>query len=64
MAHAAAQLTHPRNLVPDRPGRSAPRARKRGGSNRYPRRKDTTPPTRTVTYRIVLHLLKPTPNPP
>lgn len=54
----AAQLVKRDNLVPARPGRTAPRARKRGGSNRYPRRKDSDRPVRTVTHTIVLHPLK------
>jgi len=50
----------PANLIPDRPGRTAPRTRKRGGSHRYPRRKDDARPVRTVSYTIVLQPLKPT----
>jgi hypothetical protein len=50
----------PATLIPDRPGRTAPRTRKRGGSHRYPRRKDDARPVRTVSYTIVLQPLKPT----
>jgi protein-L-isoaspartate(D-aspartate) O-methyltransferase len=45
----------------EREGRTAPRARKRGGSNRYDRRPANTPAVQTVTYRIVLHPLQPQP---
>jgi hypothetical protein len=63
VAHLAAQMVKPANLVPTRPGRTAPRARKRGGSHRYPRRKDNARPVRRVSHTIVLHPLKP-PTPP
>ena len=58
VAHLAAQMVKPGNLVPTRPGRTAPRARKRGGSHRYPRRKNTDRPVRRVSHTIVLHPLK------
>jgi hypothetical protein len=59
VAHLATQLVKRDNLIPARPGRTAPRARKRGGSHRYPRRKDSDRPVRTVTHSIVLYPLKP-----
>ena len=55
LAHLSEQLTSPGNLNPARPGRTVPRASKRGDSGRYPRRKDTDPPVRKVTYSIVLY---------
>ena len=64
LSHLAAQLCLPANLVPTRPGRTAPRARKRGGSHRYPRRPDHTPAVRAVTHTIVMHPLKPRPPQP
>src|SRR6266568_6286329 len=36
---------------------AGPRARKRGGSNRYPRRPKDTPAVQKVTHRIELHPL-------
>ncbi len=48
-------------MFPLRPGRSAPRARKRGGSTRYPRRKPDIAPVRNVTHTIVMHPLQPKP---
>jgi hypothetical protein len=64
----SAQLTRTGNLNPARPGRTAPRASKRGGgggSGRYPRRKDTVQPVRKVTYSITLHpISQPAPAPP
>jgi len=56
--HLAAELIKKDNLIRDRPDRSAPLARKRGGS---PRRKPDVAPVRTVTHRIVLHPLPPRP---
>ncbi len=68
LTHIAAQLTKPANLVRKRPGRSSPRrssprARKRGGSHRYPRRPDDTPAVRTVTHTITIHRLQPDASP-
>ena len=57
VAHLAGQLRKPDNLTSRRPGRTVPRARKRGGSNRYPRREQGAPVVRTVTYSIVMYLL-------
>jgi hypothetical protein len=48
-------------LIPTRPGRTAPRTRKRGHSNRYERRTTNTPTVQTVTYRIIQHSLRPQP---
>jgi len=59
----SAWLTAKANLVRKRPGRSSPRARKRGGSNRYPRRGDDTPAVRAVTHTITIHRLQPDPSP-
>lgn len=61
MNHLAAELIKKDNLLPDRPDRSAPLARKRGGSSRYPHRAADAAPVRTVTHRIVLHPLPPRP---
>ncbi len=61
MTHLVTQLIKKDNLVPLRPGRSAPRARKRGGSTRYPRRKPDVAPVRNVTHTIVMHPLQPKP---
>lgn len=63
MTHLTAELTRNQNLVPKRDGRTAPRQTKRGGSPRYPRRKDDTAPTRRVTHTIVMHPLTPRPSP-
>ena len=57
LVHLYAQLCRPTNLVPRRPGRTSPRARKRGGSTRYDKRPTATAPVRTVTHEIVLHRL-------
>jgi hypothetical protein len=59
LAHLSTQLTTKANLVRKRPGRSSPRARKRGGSHRYPRRPDDTPAVRTLTHTITIHRLQP-----
>jgi hypothetical protein len=59
LAHTVARLTKPANLIRQRPARSSPRARKRGGSYRYPRRPDNTPAVRTVTHTITIHRLQP-----
>ncbi len=61
MNHLAAELIKKDNLIRDRPDRSAPLARKRGGSPRYPHRKPDVAPVRTVTHTIVLHPLPPRP---
>jgi hypothetical protein len=61
VTYICGRLTRRDNLNPEREGRTAPRALKRSGSNRYPRRPPDTPATRTVTYRIELHPLKPRP---
>jgi hypothetical protein len=63
LAHLTTQLTTKANLVRQRPGRSSPRARKRGGSHRYPRRPDDTPAVRTVTHTVTIHRLQPDPSP-
>jgi hypothetical protein len=63
LTHLTTQLTTKANLVRKRPGRSSPRARKRGGSHRYPRRPDDTPAVRIVTHTITIHRLQPEPNP-
>jgi hypothetical protein len=55
--HLTTQLRKPTNLIPTRPGRTAPRTRKRGHSNRYERRTANTPAVQTVTYRIIQHPL-------
>ena len=57
--HLFTQLRKPANLTPQRPGRRSPRQRKRGGSHRYDRRPTGTPAVQTVTYKIILHPLKP-----
>jgi hypothetical protein len=55
----------PDHLNPARPGRTAPRASKRGGAGRYPRRKDTDPPSAKVSYSIIMHpISQPTQIPP
>lgn len=63
LAHVVTRLTAKANLVRKRPGRSSPRARKRGGSHRYPRRPDHTPAVRTVTHTITIHRLQAQPSP-
>ena len=50
--------------MPTRPGRSAPRARKRGGSHRYPKRAPDAPAVRTVSHTIVMHPITIKPKPP
>jgi hypothetical protein len=57
VTHLACQLRKPANLIPLRPGRTAPRARRRGPSHRYGRPPATTPAVQTVTYRIAPHPL-------
>jgi len=59
--HLVTELTKTDNLIRDRPDRSAPRARKRSGSTRYPHRATDAAPVRTVTHTIVLHPLPPRP---
>jgi hypothetical protein len=59
LAQLAAELVKPANLTPKRPGRSARRARKRGGSDRYPRRPDGVPAVRRVTHTIVMQPITP-----
>jgi len=52
------RLTAAANLVRQRPGRTSPRAQKRSGSHRYPRRPDDTPTVRNVTRTITIHRLR------
>jgi hypothetical protein len=54
-AHLYAQLVRSDHLVAERPPRQAPRARKRGGSHRYRRRRTDEPAVRAVTYDVELH---------
>lgn len=55
---AVAELS--REPVRARPGRSAPRKRRRA-NHRFKARKDTEPATTTLAYTINLHRLKPRP---
>jgi hypothetical protein len=60
-AHVCIQLVRKDHLIPARPARQAPHARKRGGSHRYRHRRPGEPAVRTVSHRIELHPLPPRP---
>jgi hypothetical protein len=59
LTYVCGQLTRNDNLNPAREGRTSPRACKRGGSHRYPRRSTDDAAVQKVTYRIELHPLDP-----
>src|SRR5699024_10289150 len=57
-ARAVAELT--RSRVRARPGRSAPRKRRRA-NHRFKARKDTEPASTALLHTVIIHRLKPRP---